>query len=107
MLHQTDVFLIDSFSAAIASTISLFGLLLASIGIYSTVSYVVVLRTREVGIRMAIGAQRRHILAVMMRESSRPVLAGLLVRHRYFWRSHWWRLGRHAVERREWIPWRR
>jgi predicted permease len=79
MLRQTDVFLIASFSAAIASTISLFGLLLASMGIYSTVSYVVVLRTREVGIRMAIGATNRDILALMMREGSRPVVAGLLV----------------------------
>jgi macrolide transport system ATP-binding/permease protein len=77
MLHQTDAFLIDSFSAAIASTISLVGLLLASIGIYSTVSYLVVLRTHELGIRMAIGAQRRDILALMMRESTRPVLGGL------------------------------
>jgi predicted permease len=79
MQRQTDAFLIASFSAAIASTISLFGLLLASMGIYSTISYVVVLRTREVGIRMAIGATHRDILALMMRESSRPVLAGLLV----------------------------
>ena len=78
MLHQTDAFLIDSTSAAIASTISLFGLLLASMGIYSTVSYMVVLRTQEVGIRMAIGAQKRDILALMIRESIRPVLAGLL-----------------------------
>jgi hypothetical protein len=79
MLHQTDAFLIDSVTAAIASAISLFGLLLASMGIYSTVSYLVVLRTREVGIRMAIGAQKRDIFALMMRESIRPVSAGLLV----------------------------
>lgn len=79
MLHQTDAFLIDSLSAAIASTISLFGVLLAAMGIYSTISYIVVLRTREVGIRMAIGAQKRDILALMMRESTRPVSAGLLV----------------------------
>jgi macrolide transport system ATP-binding/permease protein len=78
MLRQTDAFLIDSFSAAIASTISLFGLLLASMGIYSTVSYLVVLRTREVGIRMAIGAQKRDVLVLMMRESARPVVVGLL-----------------------------
>ncbi|MBV8866838.1 MAG: FtsX-like permease family protein [Acidobacteriaceae bacterium] len=77
MLRQTDAFLIDSTSAAIASIISLFGLLLASVGIYSTVSYIVVLRTREVGIRMAIGAQKRDILALMMREGTRPVLVGL------------------------------
>ena len=49
MLRRTDAFLIASMSAAIASSISLFGLLLASMGIYSTVSYDVVLRTREVG----------------------------------------------------------
>jgi putative ABC transport system permease protein len=79
MLRQTDAFLIASISAVIASSISLFGLLLASMGIYSTVSYIVVLRTREVGIRMAIGAKKRDILALMLRESSRPVLAGLLV----------------------------
>lgn len=79
MLRQTDVFLIDSTSAAIASAISLFGLLLASVGIYSTVSYVVVLRTREVGIRIALGAQKRDILALMIRKNIPPVLAGLIV----------------------------
>jgi putative ABC transport system permease protein len=78
MLQETDAFLIDSFSAAISSAISLFGLLLASMGIYSTVSYIAVLRTREVGIRMALGAQKRDILGLMMRESTRPVMAGLL-----------------------------
>jgi predicted permease len=79
MLRQTDAFLIDSVTAAIASAISLFGLLLASMGVYSTVSYLVVLRTREVGIRRAIGAQKRDIFALMMRESIRPVSGGLLV----------------------------
>ncbi len=78
MLRQTQVFLAASMSAAIALIISLFGLLLASMGIYSTVSYIVVLRTREVGIRMALGAQKRDILGLMMRESSRPVVSGLL-----------------------------
>ena len=77
MLRRTDAFLAASFSAAIASTISLFGLLLASMGIYSTVSYDVVLRTREVGIRMAIGAQKHDILTVVMRGSLRAVLVGL------------------------------
>jgi putative ABC transport system permease protein len=48
-------------------------------GIFGTVSYIVVLRTREVGIRIALGAKKRDILGLMLRESTRPVLAGLLV----------------------------
>ena len=79
MLRQTDAFLAASMSAAIASSISLFGLLLASMGIYSTVSYDVVLRTREVGIRMAIGAQKRDVLALMLFGSFRPVVVGLVM----------------------------
>jgi predicted permease len=79
MLRRTDAFLAASFSAAIASSIGLCGLLLASMGIYSTVSYDVVLRTREVGIRMAIGAQKRDILNLVMGGSLRSVLVGLAV----------------------------
>jgi putative ABC transport system permease protein len=48
-------------------------------GIYGTVNYIVALRTREVGIRMAIGARPRDVLALILGESVRPVLAGLLV----------------------------
>jgi putative ABC transport system permease protein len=54
------------------------GLLLAVIGILGTVSHVVALRTRELGIRMAIGAQRRDVLRLVLREITRPVVAGLI-----------------------------
>ncbi len=79
MLHQTPSFLISGLAAAIASIIGMLGLFLASMGIFGTVSYIVVLRTREVGIRIALGAEKRDILGLMLRESTRPVLAGLLV----------------------------
>jgi ABC-type antimicrobial peptide transport system permease subunit len=79
MLRQTEAFLASSISAAIASSIGILGLLLASMGIYGTVSYLVVLRTREVGIHMALGARKRDVLILMLRESTRPVVVGLIV----------------------------
>ena len=63
--------------AGIATLVGLMGLLLASMGVYGTVSYMVVLRTREVGIRLALGAKKRDVLRLMLEESARPVLAGL------------------------------
>jgi putative ABC transport system permease protein len=78
MLRQTESFLASSLSAAIASSVGILGLLLASMGIYGTVSYIVVLRTREVGIRMALGAKKSDVLILMLSESTRPVVAGLI-----------------------------
>ena len=78
MLPWSAPFLAARLAAVIATAVGLIGLLLATMGIYGTVSYVVVLRTREVGIRMAVGAEKRDILGLMLRESTRPVIAGLL-----------------------------
>jgi hypothetical protein len=79
MLRQTATFILPSFAAAIASPVGLIGFALASIGIYGTISYIVVRRTREIGIRMALGAKKSDILELMLREVTRPVIAGLLV----------------------------
>jgi ABC-type antimicrobial peptide transport system permease subunit len=81
MLRRSPSFIVSSFAAAFASGVAVLGLMLDTMGmrIYSTVSYIVVLRTREVGIRIAIGAQKRDILRLILRSSMRPVFAGLLV----------------------------
>jgi len=79
MYRQSLPFLVSSISAVVASTVGLFGVLLASMGIYGTVSYVVTNRTREIGIRMALGAKPRDVRRLILRESSRPVVVGLML----------------------------
>jgi macrolide transport system ATP-binding/permease protein len=78
MRRQAPVFVISSISSGVALTLGSLGLLLALIGIYGTVSYIVVLRTKEVGIRIAMGAQRSDVFRVILGESARPVLVGLM-----------------------------
>jgi ABC-type antimicrobial peptide transport system permease subunit len=78
-LTSTPRFVITQLSAIFASLVGLLGLVLACVGIYGTVSYAVVRRTREVGIRMALGARKKDVLQMIVFESARPVMLGLIV----------------------------
>ena len=78
LMRTTPPFVVSRMAAIFTTIIGLLGLFLASMGIYGTVSYVVLLRTREVGIRMALGAKKGDVAWLMLRESTRPVVAGLL-----------------------------
>jgi predicted permease len=76
-LRRSPPFIGSTLAAAIASSIGSVGLLLALMGIFGTVSHIVALRTREVGIRIAVGAQKGDVLRLILGESSQPVIAGL------------------------------
>jgi ABC-type antimicrobial peptide transport system permease subunit len=54
-------------------------LILASVGLYGVAAYSVARRTREIGLRMALGADRRNVVAMVVRGAIAPVAFGLLV----------------------------
>jgi predicted permease len=53
--------------------------MLSVVGVYGVVSYAVVERTPEIGLRLALGAQRQDILGLMIAHALRPILAGLVL----------------------------
>jgi putative ABC transport system permease protein len=65
--------------ARLISIFALLALLLASIGIYGVLAYAVTERTREIGIRMALGAERSDITRMVLRRSLLLVTAGVAV----------------------------
>jgi len=65
-----------------ASLFTIFGtlaILLAVVGVYGVMSWVVGQRTTEVGIRMALGASARDVVAMLLAQSMRPIVIGVVL----------------------------
>jgi ABC-type antimicrobial peptide transport system permease subunit len=66
-------------ATAVASTLGIVGLLLAGIGIYGVTAYLVTRRTREMGVRIALGAGRVDLVRMVLGEAMRLVVAGCAI----------------------------
>ena len=67
------------FNTLLMSLLASTGLVLAALGIYSVIAWLVAQRTREIGVRMALGASKRDVIRMMSIHALKPVVIGLAV----------------------------
>lgn len=75
----SDTLQTDRFIEQLSSAFGLLAILLASIGLYGVMAYIVARRTRDIGIRMALGAEPPNVLWQVLRESFVLVLIGIAI----------------------------
>jgi predicted permease len=68
-----------SFDATLLFAFAVVSLVLAAVGLFGVLSYIVAQRTTEIGIRIALGAQREQVMRLMLRDGLRPAIFGLVL----------------------------
>ena len=79
MISMNPFFVVSRVGGLLASIVGALGLLLSCLGVYGMVSYSVAQRTREIGIRMAIGARKDQVLQLVVRQGFLPILVGMMI----------------------------
>jgi predicted permease len=69
----------QSFNATLLTAFATLSLLLAAVGLFGVMSYIAGQRTTEIGIRIALGAKREHVMRKMLMDGIRPAVLGLVV----------------------------
>ncbi len=77
--NLSGVLVTERFGSVLMGTLAVSGLLLASIGLYGVMAYAVRQRTGEIGLRVALGAQRKHVLALIMGDGIKLTLSGVAI----------------------------
>src|SRR5207249_5961525 len=73
------ILMTERFSAILMSALAMSGLLLAALGLYGVMAYSVSRRTAEIGIRVALGAQRTHVLQLILSQGAKLTLLGVAI----------------------------
>jgi ABC-type antimicrobial peptide transport system permease subunit len=78
-LNTLNGLLLFQLGAGIAAALGILGLVLAIVGVYGIVSYVTSQRTHEIGIRLALGAEPRQILTMVLRQGLLIIVVGMAI----------------------------